>query len=88
MGRFVVEDDSSDEIDIDAAFYHLKHSANLGEIEALVNISKIYMQLPRDILPDYKVEVLNFLFKWIDSFCSYLINGYSIGDGCKFRNRI
>ena len=57
IGRFLDEDDYNGEIDIDAAFFHLKHSANLGEIEALVNIYKTYMQLPHDIIPEYKVEV-------------------------------
>ena len=60
VGRFIDEDDSNSEPDMDAAFFHLKHSSNLGEIEALVNIAKIYMQLPRDILPEYNVEVNKF----------------------------
>jgi len=62
MGRFLNENDPNSDIDIDAAFYHLKHAANLGEVEALVNISKIYMQLPHDILPEYKEQVLKFSF--------------------------
>ena len=57
IGRFLEENDDLNKIDYEAAFFHLKQAANLGEIEALVNIAKIYMQLPHDVLPDYKVEV-------------------------------
>ena len=69
IGRFLDENDLNGEVDMDAAFFHLKHSANLGEIESLVNISKIYMQLPHDILPEYNVEVNKFsIFGNIDSY--------------------
>ena len=44
------------------AFFHLKHAANLGVVDALVNIAKIYMQLPRDILPEYNIEVYIYIF--------------------------
>jgi elongation factor 2 kinase len=55
LGRFLKDD--NDSIDHEAAFFHLAQAANLGVLEALVNLAKIYMQLPHDILPDYKVEV-------------------------------
>lgn len=55
FGRFVL-DEEHDAIDYEAAFFHLQQAASLNVTEALVNISKIYMQLPHDILPDYKVE--------------------------------
>ena len=58
FGRFQSEE--SDAIDYEAAFFHLNQAANLGVTDALVNLSKIYMQLPHDILPDYKVEVCEF----------------------------
>ena len=57
IGRFIDEHDDNDQIDLVAAFFHLKHAANLGVVDALVNIAKIYMQLPRDILPEYNIEV-------------------------------
>lgn len=53
MGRFAKEDE---EFDAEAAFFHLKQAAYLGVIEAMTNIGRIYLQLPRDILPDYSVE--------------------------------
>ena len=40
IGRFVNEDE---EFDVEAAFYHLKQAAKLNVLEALVNISKIYL---------------------------------------------
>jgi len=51
MGRFVASEEQH--FDVDAAFFHLKQAANLGVVEALVNIGKIYLDLPRDILPNY-----------------------------------
>lgn len=62
LGRFLR--DEHDTIDYNAAFFHLVQAANLGVIEALVNLAKIYMQLPHDILPEYHVDVglLFFLF--------------------------
>lgn len=53
MGRFAKE---GEEFDAEAAFFHLKQAAYLGVIEAMTNIGKVYLQLPRDILPDYSVE--------------------------------
>ena len=52
MGRFVTEDQ---EFDSEAAFFHLEQSAKLGILEALLNTAKIYLDLPRDILSNYKV---------------------------------
>ena len=43
-------------IDWAAAFFHLQQAAHLCVTEALVNIGKIYMQVPRDILSTYNVE--------------------------------
>lgn len=57
VGRFS-DPDASDEFDEAAAFYHLQQAANLGVVDALTSIAKIYLQMPRDILPNYKVEVV------------------------------
>jgi elongation factor 2 kinase len=54
FGRFL--ENEADPIDMDAAFFHLEHAAHLGITEAACNVSKIYMQFPHDILPDYKRE--------------------------------
>ena len=59
MGRFLVNE--NDDFNEEAAFFHLKQSANLGVIEALINLAKIYLQLPHDILPSYQVEVIKHL---------------------------
>jgi len=47
------------EFDEDSSFYHLQIAADCGSLEAIQNISKIYMGLPRDVLPDMKVEMTN-----------------------------
>lgn len=52
MGRFLA-DQSSDEYDMEAAFYHLKQAADLGIKEAMLNLAKIYLDLPHDVLASY-----------------------------------
>jgi len=54
MGRFL--ETGSEIFDSEAAFFHLKQAANLGVIEAMINAAKIYLDLPRDFLPDYDIE--------------------------------
>lgn len=69
IGRFSKDD--SEEFDSEAAFFHLKQAARLNVNEALVNCARIHLQLPRDILPDYQVDVndanidigINFMMK-------------------------
>lgn len=56
IGRFI-DLENGESIDNGAAFFHLKQAAKLGEVNALQNIAKIYMQIPRDILPQFKMEV-------------------------------
>ncbi len=53
-GRFV---EVEAEFDSNAAFFHLQQAANLGVLDALLNISKIYLDLPHDILASYKLPV-------------------------------
>jgi hypothetical protein len=65
-GRFLNHE--NDDFDCEAAFFHLQQSANLGVTESLTNIAKIYMQLPHDILPEYKVEV-----RFLTLFLAFLI---------------
>lgn len=55
FGRFLINE--NDEFDSESAFFHLQQAANLGVTEALINIGKIYLQLPHDVLPEYHVEV-------------------------------
>lgn len=58
VGRFLANPDT-EEYNKEAAFFHLKQAANLGVIEALINIAKIYLQLPHDILSDFTIEPLD-----------------------------
>ncbi len=54
IGRFLIKE--CDPIDFESAFFHLRQAAKLGQLDALVNLAKIYMGMPRDLLPDYSVE--------------------------------
>ena len=58
MGRFLTDD--NEEFDTDAAVFHLKQAADLGVVEGIINFAKIYLQLPRDILSSYNVQVIKF----------------------------
>lgn len=53
-GRFLL--DEGEEPDHESAFYHMQHAAKLGELDSLYNLAKIYMGMPRDLLPEYEVE--------------------------------
>lgn len=74
IGRFT---NNNDEIDFVSAFFHLEQAANLGLMDAIINVAKIYMQLPHDILPDYKVDdtVENY-----DKGFEYMIEAAEKGD--------
>lgn len=61
MGRFATEEmlsSSEDETKFDmlGAFFHLRQAANLGIDEAVVNMAKIHLQLPHDILGSFQVD--------------------------------
>ncbi|GAB6020786.1 Eukaryotic elongation factor 2 kinase [Chamberlinius hualienensis] len=53
MCRFVLPGD--DNYNREAAFYHLKHAADCGQLEAIICISRMYLQLPHDIMVDLEL---------------------------------
>lgn len=55
MCRFVLPGD--DNYNRKAAFYHLKHAADCGQLEAIICISRMYLQLPHDIMVDLELPV-------------------------------
>lgn len=55
MGRF--SELGSEEFDEISAFYHLEQAAELSVREAVFSLSKIYLDLPRDLLPNYRPKV-------------------------------
>ncbi len=69
MGRFLLN--PNDDFDTEAAFYHLRQSADLGIKEALSSLAKIYLQIPRDLLSSYSVEVISNTFRFLFSFYDY-----------------
>jgi elongation factor 2 kinase len=68
--RFLVSNTETDTIDLDAAFFHLEQAASLGVAEALKNCASIYMQMPHDLLSEYKVDPTEANFsKGFDLLC-------------------
>ncbi|XP_071965681.1 eukaryotic elongation factor 2 kinase-like [Antedon mediterranea] len=53
IGRFAQTDDVRN---MEAALYHLEQSGLCGSLEAIINLAKIYLQLPHDVLEDHSVE--------------------------------
>lgn len=52
VGRF--SELGSEEFDEGSAFYHLELAAELAVKEAIFALAKIYLDLPRDLLPDFR----------------------------------
>jgi len=57
IGRFLSSE--NEPVDDQSAFFHLQQAANLGILEALLNISKMYLGIARDILPNYIIAESN-----------------------------
>lgn len=55
VGRF--SELGSEEFDEISAFFHLEQAAELSVKEAIFDLAKIYLDLSRDILPDYHPTV-------------------------------
>ena len=55
VGRF--SELGSEEFDEKSAFFHLELAAELCVKEAVFDLAKIYLDLPRDLLPDYHPPV-------------------------------
>jgi hypothetical protein len=63
VGRF--SDLGSEEFDEISAFYHLEQAAELSVREAIFSLAKIYLNLSRDLLPNYHPTVI---FKYENHF--------------------
>lgn len=55
VGRF--SELGSEEFDEKSAFFHLELAAELSVKEAVFDLAKIYLDLPRDLLPNYHPTV-------------------------------
>ena len=55
IGRFLLTPDSP--IDWTSALFHEKHAAELGVLEALITLARLYLGLQRDVLTDCPQEV-------------------------------
>lgn len=58
--RFISEEDAT--YDKKAALFHLEQSSKCGILEAIVTLSKIYMQMAHDILVEVELPVSIYLF--------------------------
>ncbi|CAF0833538.1 unnamed protein product [Brachionus calyciflorus] len=54
IGRF--SEKEFDNCDLNSAFFHLKHAGDLGVREAIINLAKIYLQLPHDLLSSFILD--------------------------------
>ncbi|KAK4022368.1 hypothetical protein OUZ56_007838 [Daphnia magna] len=54
MQRFTKPDSTG--YDHEAAFYHLRHAADCGNLEAIITTARIALNLPHDVLPDLDLE--------------------------------
>lgn len=48
---------NENEIDWESAIYHEEHAAQLGVLEAILTLAKLYLGIPRDVLCNCFVEV-------------------------------
>ena len=55
IGRF--SELGSEEFDETSAFFHLEQAAELSVKEALLALAKVYLDLSRDLLPNYQLQV-------------------------------
>lgn len=59
IGRFIIGDDKNEDlIDWESAIFHEEHAAELGELEAIVTMAKLYLNQERDVLVNCTVEVV------------------------------
>ena len=59
IGRFIIGDDRNEDlVDWESAIFHEEHAAELGELEAIVTMAKLYLNLERDVLVNCTVEVM------------------------------
>lgn len=55
VGRFC--DKKDEDIDWDSALYHEVHAADLGELEAILTLAKLYLGQERDVLINCVIDV-------------------------------
>jgi hypothetical protein len=58
VGRF--SDLGSEEFDEASAFFHLELASELSVKEAIFALAKIYLDFPRDLLPNYHPMVIEY----------------------------
>ncbi|XP_041364599.1 LOW QUALITY PROTEIN: eukaryotic elongation factor 2 kinase-like [Gigantopelta aegis] len=74
LGRFSL---SENDIDWDSALYHEDHAAQLGVLEAILTMARIYLNLQRDVLSNCTVKQTD---DNIDQGIDYMIEAAEAGD--------
>ncbi|KAL5019070.1 hypothetical protein ScPMuIL_004792 [Solemya velum] len=74
-GRFSGKNEN--EIDWTSAIFHEEHAAELGELEAILTMSKLYLGLDRDVLINCSVKELD---ENLDYGLDYMVQAAEAGD--------
>jgi elongation factor 2 kinase len=76
LGRFCKDGENPD---LDAALFHEQHAADLGVMEAIITLAKLFLGLPRDVLVDHHV---NDTTENINRGVDYMLMAAEAGDRC------
>ena len=78
IGRFIIGDEKNDDlIDWSSAIFHEEHAAELGELEAIVTMARLYLNLERDVLVNCIVEQND---ENLEQGLQYMIQAAEAGD--------
>lgn len=78
VGRFVLGDSKDEKlIDWESAIFHEEHAAELGELEAMVTMAKLYLGQDREVLVNCVVEVRRSEYRDIGTLNNVYESNYS-----------
>lgn len=84
VGRFVLGDSKDEKlIDWESAIFHEEHAAELGELEAMVTMAKLYLGQDREVLVNCVVEVRRSEYRDIGTLNNVYESNYSISNQCE-----
>lgn len=76
IGRFSLSEDHS-EVDWESALYHEEHAAQLGVLEAIVTLARLYLGMPKDVLVACTVQPKP---EHVDIGLDYMVQAAELGD--------
>ncbi|CAK9290816.1 unnamed protein product [Gordionus sp. m RMFG-2023] len=80
-GRFLADKNQSLLSDLESAFYHLRLAAKCQIAEACLALAKIYLDMPRDTLQDYRIVDKTDIHK-VEQGNKYMEEAAILGDRC------